>query len=85
MAGTVSDVEFKTDIKSKPYAKFRFDFFAAGRKQTRVTMAFGKAFDAIKDDLKAGPMRLFARFDDGTLAIIGLDYEPKGNAEKKAA
>ena len=77
MAGTVSGISVHDDKNGKPYARMTYDTTVDGKPARRVTMAFGKAFEKIEPHLKDGPMRLFGKFDGGTIVVIGMGREPK--------
>lgn len=78
LPGTIHQVVHASDRNGRPYARMRFAFVAQGRTQERTAMAFGKAYDAVKNSLVEGAaIRLYGKFESGTFAVIGLGPPPR--------
>jgi hypothetical protein len=79
LAGSISQIEVKTDKRGNLYTTAMFDTVVAGKSTVRRAMAFGKAHLAI-EGLQEGPCRLYVTFDGGVFSVIGLGLPPKSEA-----
>ena len=86
LQGVVNSVEHRVSKTKTPYAYIKFATTLKGKPSVMTAMAFGKAFEAVKDAaIEGATVRLngfFASAPDGgrTFTVVQLGREPAAKA-----